>query len=512
MAGNPGDVQDLNPIIDSLIDNNINYISPAKLRAVLKAIASRIQAPAGGNGLTAQDPLDYDPFSGILQIPSATVDRDGYLKKEDFQTFTEGAGGGTVTSVTGDTVDNTDPNNPIVNAASPDDVTDSLNAAKAYADGLVAGLLDLRGSYNPSSNLYPATGGSGTAGAVLKGDVWIISGNGVLGSKQVTAGDVIISLIDTPGQNSGNWSTVENNYGYVPENTINKQNSMAVDGTGLKFPTVDAVVAALLAKQETLVNTVNIKSIDGETLLGSGNIEIIRRMLAGSFGRNILYHVGQPGPLLNAIGTPMTNLGTNDPSGSGPTYAPTVGANSFTKMVRTRQVSAATAGSSAGHVQGSHRLFDNELSTSYFWSVRFGNEDLIPVLNARNSIGFGSDPGNLNPSNVNNIFCIGNDSGDTNLQIIHAGSGAATKIDLGINFPANTSTIDSYLFQFWKESGSSTISYYVKNYNNGFFVSGSVTTNMPVAGGYYYFIRRNNGATALAVKCSTNHALIVNNQ
>jgi len=35
--------------------------------------------------------------------------------------------------------------------------------------------------------------------------------------------------------------TVATALGYTPENTANKQNSLAVDGTGVKFPTVDAV-------------------------------------------------------------------------------------------------------------------------------------------------------------------------------------------------------------------------------------------------------------------------------
>jgi len=45
---------------------------------------------------------------------------------------------------------------------------------------------------------------------------------------------------------SADWSTFngkQNALGFTPENTANKQNSLAVDGTGTKFPTVDAVNA-----------------------------------------------------------------------------------------------------------------------------------------------------------------------------------------------------------------------------------------------------------------------------
>ncbi|MDD3048279.1 MAG: hypothetical protein PHX17_02735 [Candidatus Pacebacteria bacterium] len=52
---------------------------------------------------------------------------------------------------------------------------------KDYADSLVMGLLDYRGGYDASSNTYPTSGGSGTDGAVMKGDMWIINVAGTLG-------------------------------------------------------------------------------------------------------------------------------------------------------------------------------------------------------------------------------------------------------------------------------------------------------------------------------------------
>jgi hypothetical protein len=90
-------------------------------------------------------------------------------------------------------------------------------AAKAYADTLVVGLVDDRGNYDASSNLFPAAGGSGAAGAVLKGDLWTVSVAGALGGVAVTAGDLVRALVDTPGQTAGNWAVTENNIGYVPE-------------------------------------------------------------------------------------------------------------------------------------------------------------------------------------------------------------------------------------------------------------------------------------------------------
>ncbi len=94
----------------------------------------------------------------------------------------------------------------------------ALTAAQAYAESLVVGLWDDRGAYDASGNTYPATGGSGSAGAIRKGDIWTISVAGTLGGVAVTAGDTVRALADAPGQTAGNWAIAENNIGYVPLN------------------------------------------------------------------------------------------------------------------------------------------------------------------------------------------------------------------------------------------------------------------------------------------------------
>jgi len=119
-------------------------------------------------------------------------------------------------------VDNTsDANKPVSTAQAAAD-TAALNAAKTYADGLVVWLFDDRGNFDASSNTWPSTGGSWAAGAILKSDLWTISVAGTLGSKAVTAGDVIRALVDTPGTTASNWAISENNFGYVAENSANK--------------------------------------------------------------------------------------------------------------------------------------------------------------------------------------------------------------------------------------------------------------------------------------------------
>tara|TARA_R110000772_G_scaffold264801_1_gene385630 strand:+ start:446 stop:2215 length:1770 start_codon:yes stop_codon:yes gene_type:complete len=86
-----------------------------------------------------------------------------------------------------------------------------------------------------------------------------------------------------------------NLYASNKEDKANKQNSLATDGTGNKYATVDAVNAkvsnvdntsdadkpvstatqtALNAKQATLVSATNIKTVNGSSLVGSGNLSV----------------------------------------------------------------------------------------------------------------------------------------------------------------------------------------------------------------------------------------------
>ncbi len=96
-------------------------------------------------------------------------------------------------------------------------------STKAYAESLVVGLWDDRGNFDASVNAYPSSGGSGTAGAILKGDIWTISVIGTLPTGQLTSvGDTVRALVDTPGNTQANWAIAENNIGYVPENQANK--------------------------------------------------------------------------------------------------------------------------------------------------------------------------------------------------------------------------------------------------------------------------------------------------
>lgn len=109
---------------------------------------------------------------------------------------------------------------------------DAAGDAEIYAtqtdlQTATTGLWNDRGNYDASSNLYPSSGGSGTAGAILKGNIWTISVAGTLGGKAVAPGDTVRALVDTPGQTSANWAQAETNLGYAPLNPANNLSDVA---------------------------------------------------------------------------------------------------------------------------------------------------------------------------------------------------------------------------------------------------------------------------------------------
>jgi hypothetical protein len=83
-----------------------------------------------------------------------------------------------------------------------------------------------------------------------------------------------------------------------------------------------------------------------------------------------------------------------------------------------------------------------------------------------------------------NIIGIGSDSLDVNLQIFHNdGTGTATKIDLGANFPANkTGAVangEAYQLELYNAFGQTSVKYRVRKLSDGTETTGTITTNLP---------------------------------
>jgi hypothetical protein len=124
-----------------------------------------------------------------------------------------------------------------------------LASAHSYADGLVVGAWDDRGTWSAVATTYPATGGRGVGGLPVKGDLWTISAAGTLaGGVVVNIGDVLRALIDSPGQTSTNWAVVENNLGYTAENSANKRTSFQATPDDTHYASEKLVKDSLDAK------------------------------------------------------------------------------------------------------------------------------------------------------------------------------------------------------------------------------------------------------------------------
>jgi hypothetical protein len=155
------------------------------------------------------------------------------------------------------------------NGTIADDTDLALKADVTYVDGIVVGVLKDRGNYDASVNTFPASGGSGAAGAIKKGDLWYISVAGTLGSVAVGIGDTIRALADTPGQTASNWAVMENNLGYVPERSIDAATAKTTPVDADTMGIIDSAASNVLKK----VTWANIKATLKayfDTLYGAG--------------------------------------------------------------------------------------------------------------------------------------------------------------------------------------------------------------------------------------------------
>lgn len=203
----------------------------------LTETTSSILTITGGTGATIGNVT--------IQVKAAATDQSGYLSSTDWNTFNgkQAALGFTPENVTNKSTD-------IVTDAASNTKYPGVKAIKDYADGLVVGLLDYRGAYDASVNTFPATGGSGTAGAILKGDMWVISVAGTLGGAAVHVGDSIIANADAPGQTAGNWNTLNANVAYVPEDAANKVTSLSGSSTDTQYPSAKLAYDQLALKAD----------------------------------------------------------------------------------------------------------------------------------------------------------------------------------------------------------------------------------------------------------------------
>lgn len=92
-------------------------------------------------------------------------------------------------------------------------------------------------------------------------------------------------------------------------------------------------------------------------------------------------------------------------------------------------------------------------------------------------------PTDVEPSSILNIIGMGWDAADTNIQIMHNdGTGTATKVDLGSNFPVPSSDrAKVFEISLYCAPNDSKVEYEVTDLGTGSVATGSITTDLPSA-------------------------------
>lgn len=136
--------------------------------------------------------------------------------------------------------------------------------------------------------------------------------------------------------------------------------------------------------------------------------------------------------------------------------------NALTRAKRLGYVSSATAGSYAGVYQAAAQFtLGNGTAGGFFMSCRFGVSDATLQSAARTFVGMSSAtaaPTNVDPATLTNSIGIGHTASDTNWYFYYGGTTAQKRMNLGSNFPINTS--DLLDFSLWSPPNAIGVIYF----------------------------------------------------
>jgi hypothetical protein len=204
-------------------------------------------------------------------------------------------------------------------------------------------------------------------------------------------------------------------------------------------------------------------------------------------------------------GSSTTTLVGIAASASGTPSSPTLAnTNYFTSKRRFVYTSLATAGSLAGNRANNVHLLrgTSGVEGGYYFVGRFGLVTTISTM--RFFVGITAGNANITGTVASQVNIVGitfDFAVSNNLQLVHNdGSGTATLVDLGVNFPANTTGTDVYELVLDAPSNGAAINYTVRRLNTGDVVTGSITTDLPDGSvmSQYQFWANNAGTGAVA--------------
>lgn len=223
-----------------------------------------------------------------------------------------------------------------------------------------------------------------------------------------------------------------------------------------------------------------------------------RTSVKDAMRKSASYWQPRPGAAtLDTVGLSVTTTGTlnlTTPASGG----------LFQQSARVKYTSAATAGASAGANGAAAPYWRGNAAYLGGFYVRMVGAIETFQSTSRMFMGLYASTtaiGNVNPSTLLNMVGVGFDSGQTTLRLLrNDGTGAATAVDLGANFPTTTGW-DMYELILSAEPNGSEIRYRVERLNSGHVAEGTITTDMPAATSFmaphFWY---NNGTAAASVE------------
>lgn len=304
--------------------------------------------------------------------------------------------------------------------------------------------------------------------------------------------------------------------------------NVVIDVAGVKTPLFSLAVNTLsfLVYQDNVWTTTQIATIGSDIVTlservltpatpGTGTLAfyskaIAKRQVPRFLGPSGLDSALQPALFGNGIAmiTPNTTttfnvIGTVQPTNVGTLSTPAlVSTNLRTSIPRSSLVSAAIANSASETRTAFANVWRGDAAGrgGFFYRARFGL--VTSISTQRLIVGLLSSTGatstSIDPSTLLNCVFFGNDTADTNYQImVNDGSGVCSKVDTG--FVKNTAN-DVFDVTFFAPPNGSTIGWEVTRLNDGITANGLLSADLPVSTTFLAeHIYMNNGATASAV-------------
>jgi hypothetical protein len=250
-------------------------------------------------------------------------------------------------------------------------------------------------------------------------------------------------------------------------------------------------------KQNNLISGTNIRTINNQSLLGSGDLSISALTVSGiskvqaslSTGKVCMWNAVGGTTTISAIGAGAFGIQ------GGATNTTLIGGNNRVESTRRVDLLATTVSSNAMVGYAVTQLnwiignnFGSNNSGGFYYSARFGPATGATLSTRRMFKGMSATAANIQPTDVNpstwfNSIGVACDSEDTNLQFIYSNDTVVTKVDLGANFPkvvANRSKLYE-LIMIATPSSTPTLSFKLTDLDTGAVATLTVSTGFPAA-------------------------------